>query len=66
MIITEEFYKTIFMEYLFLITGIGIGWFLDKQKTKKSVEEVQKKANIIVKKIQRGKSIETISFKNGK
>lgn len=54
------------MEYLFLITGIGIGWFLDKQKSKHSVEEVQKKANIIVKKIQRGKSIETISFKNGK
>jgi len=49
------------MEYLFLITGIGIGWFLDKRKAKR--EELKEKMEMIVKKIQRGKSIEVINFK---
>jgi len=49
------------MEYIFLITGILIGWLLDKKKTEAKSKEFKEKMKIVVRKIQRKKSIETFN-----
>ena len=51
------------MEYLFLITGIVVGIFIDRIRAKKTLEIYQENANKVIKKIHRGKSIESIKIK---